>query len=433
MTSALLFTDDTAGGLDAATAQEHLLAAGVQVLAVLVDCRNLVQAVQTHAPDVVVVHAASPQEALFQAAEALAEQAPRPLLVFTTDPDPQHAERAVAAGMHGYEVGAYSAARLPALVQLCRARFRHEQGLRSELRELGQRFEERKLVERAKGVLMQARQLSDDAAFEMLRNAAMHSGQRLGQVSGHILHSARFADGVNRAGQLRMLSQRLVKLYLLRLALGRQRVHAVRLAESVQRIDDNLAVLNKHLARPTFDAWLLPVELTWTQLKKRLQGPPKAADVAEVDRLAERLLQEAEQLTLGLQQAGSAAPLRVLNLAGRQRMLSQRFAKLALLGFLGGSGWQAGAPALDAVRTEFETGLKDLQGLPLTSADIRQDLVLAAQGWQQMLNGVAFALPLATQDRLDRAEGLAQASENLLDVFEQLATQYERSMQMLLG
>ena len=78
------------------------------------------------------------------------------------------------------------------------------------------RFEERKSVDRAKGILMQARQVSDDDAFALLRSAAMRSKQRLGQLSQQIIQSAQSADALNRAGQLRMLSQRLVKLQLLR-------------------------------------------------------------------------------------------------------------------------------------------------------------------------------------------------------------------------
>ena len=80
---------------------------------------------------------------------------------------------------------------------------------------MSHRFAERKLVDRAKGILMRARQVSEDEAFRVLRAASMHSNQRVGQVSQHVIDAARFAEAVNRAGQLRMLSQRLVKLYAL--------------------------------------------------------------------------------------------------------------------------------------------------------------------------------------------------------------------------
>jgi len=66
----------------------------------------------------------------------------------------------------------------------------------------------RKVVEHAKAILMRARHLSDDDAFRMLRIALMHSNQRLAEVSGHIIHSACFADDVNRSGQTKPRPQR---------------------------------------------------------------------------------------------------------------------------------------------------------------------------------------------------------------------------------
>jgi hypothetical protein len=74
------------------------------------------------------------------------------------------------------------------------------------------RFEERKLVDRAKGILMRARQVSEDEAFRVLRAASMHSNSvSAGVAAGD--RGRRFAEAINRAGSLRMLSQRLVKLH----------------------------------------------------------------------------------------------------------------------------------------------------------------------------------------------------------------------------
>jgi nitrate/nitrite-specific signal transduction histidine kinase len=86
--------------------------------------------------------------------------------------------------------------------------------------------------------------MSDDDAFRVLRTASMHSNQRLGLVGQHIIASARFAEGVNRAGQLRMLSQRLLTLYLLELAQPALGQGSARL-DAALRIDTNLAWLGK--------------------------------------------------------------------------------------------------------------------------------------------------------------------------------------------
>ena len=408
--------------------------AGGQVMAVLDDCSLLVQSVVRHAPNLVVVHTSTVEDVLFKATQSLAEVSPRPVLVFTQDGDADHIVRATESGMHAYVVNGYGAQRLRPLMQLAQARFNRERGLLEELRDVSTRFEERKAVERAKGILMSARQISDNDAFHILRTASMHSNQRLGQVAQHIIQSALFAEGVNRAGQLRMLSQRLVKHWLLRLAGVQVTQHLALQTDSAQRIDANLTLLGKNLSQPTFGDLLADVVTDWKALKKALKAAPAPDQLAPLNALAERLLQDAERLTASLEGAGSVAPLRMLNMAGRQRMLSQRFAKASLLGVL-----ESGEPQLqhqaemEAARQAFEQGLGYLNGLPLSTPDIRRTLESAAQGWQQVLTGADHVRRPAGRDRLLRLEGLAAASESLLDDFETLSAQYERSMQMLMG
>ena len=356
-------------------------------------------------------------------------------------------------------VNGYTPQRLSALISLAQARCQHDQALRAQVLDLTRRLDERKAVDRAKGILMQARQVSDGDAYRMLRTASMHSNQRLGEVSQQVIESAHFADAVNRAGQLRMLSQRLVKLYVLQLNAtpsasstspivpASLALHKSALKASVKRVDETLSFLDKNLSSRTsvlgesgvvdsLAPLLQALLATWLPLKKTLQGVPQSARVASIDLLAEQLLQEAEHVTLGLEQAGAVAPLHVLNLAGRQRMLSQRFAKQALLAALhpelSGSvdanlltETQAANRAVTQVA--FEQALVTLNGLPLTTPAIRTALDEAAQGWQAM---VAGATDLTEPNGCTK---LAHSSESLLDVFEALSTHYERSMQMLMG
>ena len=431
MTSALVFLE---GSASPQPLVNDLEACGVQVLAVLDAGSKLVQGVVRHAPDLVIGEVPQPGDALFETTQTLASVAPCPVIVFTHDGDAARIERAVASGIHAWVVNGYGAQRLRPLLQLAQARFRREQALLDELKDVTTRFEERKAVERAKGILMSARQVSDDAAFEILRTASMHSNQRLGQVAQHIIQSAHFAEGVNRAGQLRMLSQRLVKHWLLRLAGVQAARHLTLQTESAQRIDANLALLGKNLSQPTFGDLLDRVVTTWKVLKKALKAEPAQDQVGPINALAEQLLQDAERLTASLESAGSVSPLRMLNMAGRQRMLSQRFAKLALLGLL-----ERGDPLLqhqttmEAARQAFEQGLAYLNGLPLSTPEIRRTLEDATLGWQALLAGADHVHRPAGRDRLLRLEGLAAASESLLDNFETLSAQYERSMQMLMG
>lgn len=411
-----------------------LQAEGLEVLSVVCDCSNLVHEVGRHAPDAVIGTESDPDDAFFAAVQALSATAACPLVFFTSDTRASVAGRAVDAGLHAWVVNGYRADRLRPLLHVAQARFRREKALLDRLHDVTQRFEERKQIERAKGILMQARSISDDDAFQILRTASMHTNQRLGQISEQIIHKAQLADAVNRAGQLRMLSQRVVKLYLLRLADVQSRQTLTLLEQSVERIEANLAWLGK---APVVDGGgerLQQLSDTWTALAERLRGKPQARQVAEVDTLCGRLLDAAESLTADLQQAGAVASLQVLNVAGRQRMLSQRFAKVVLMHLLDADPDPAGGEAaLSAVQGAFERALAYLEGLPLTSPDIRDLLGDAATAWQQMLSAAPQGRRPAGRDRVARLETVALASESLLSQFEQLSTHYERSMQMLMG
>lgn len=109
-------------------------------------------------------------------------------------------------------------------------------------------------------------------------------------------------------------------------------------------------------------------------------------------------------------------------------MLSQRFAKYALLMVPGDSGARVRAEAgLKEAQAAFEQSIDYLNDIPLSTKDIRTALDSASMQWQQMLAGAAD---------ITRPSGralTAMSSEGLLDVFERLTEQYERSMQMLVG
>lgn len=403
-----------------------LEAIGLTVLQSINVLADVARALHQHQPDVLVCHVAQADDALFNVTRLLAASASRAVLVLTESLDKPSAAASVAAGVHCYAPGAYSSERLPALLRLAQARLQHGAALTQALREAHNQLDERKVVDHAKSILMRARRLSDDDAFRMMRTASMHSNQRLADVSEHIVQAARFADGVNRAGQLRMLSQRLVKLYALQL-LRQDPAPQTVLKEAVKRIDDNLTVLSQNFGQPELSALVKQAGLTWAELKQMLKRKPPAHDMAAIDGLAEALLAHAEQLTSQLQNAGSASPLQVLNLAGRQRMLSQRFAKFALLQALAKSGGAGGAAAMLEARQSFEKAQHYLNNIPLSTPEIGQLLATAKLGWRRLLAGAEQVETAAGQVEVE------SASEALLAVFEQLSAIYESSMQMLMG
>jgi AmiR/NasT family two-component response regulator len=423
MTSCLLLTPAVTA---ASALVSDLEGAGIHVIGA-VQRSNLVQETARLMPDVVVFHEPSLDDALLAIAGALQAAVPRPLLVFTQDSDADRMRRALDAGVNAYVVNGYAPARLRSLVHLAQARFTHEQKLRDELADVSHRFEERKLVDRAKGILMRARQLSEDEAFRLLRAASMHSNQRVGQVSQQVIAAAGFAEAINRAGQMRMLSQRLIKLYALQSA-GGQALPGSLLSESCSRIDANLSALGKTLSKATYGDLLDAVTTPWTPLKAMLCAPVNGARLGEADALAERVLLQADRLVSSLEASGVATSLHVINVAGRQRMLSQRVAKQAMLGvLLAGDAASHALVEAEQAKKEFDDALAYLNAAPLTTREIRESLDDAGRTWLTMSKALA---------KVGNPEGqraLGESSEALLAVFEQLTERYERSMQMLMG
>ncbi|WKB53963.1 type IV pili methyl-accepting chemotaxis transducer N-terminal domain-containing protein [Eleftheria terrae] len=422
MTSVLVVCAEAAA---AAMLVADLDGVGIHVLGA-VDRRNVVRDTVRHAPDLLVWSEAVPDEPMFEALAALASTAPLPVVVFTADADADKMSRALAAGVHAWVVDGYAPQRVRPLLHLAQARFRHEQQLRTALEDVSHRFEERKLVDRAKGILMRATQVSEEEAFRLLRTLSMRDNRRVGQVSRQVIDAARYAEAINRAGQLRMLSQRLVKLHALLAAEVDTAGSRALMAASVSRVEANLDVLSRSLPAATFGDLLDEVQRLWAELKPSLGRPAQVAPLAPLDELAGRLLKGAERLTTVLESASQLHSLHIVNICGRQRMLSQRLAKQALLArLLEGAQADAAQAGLRETVQQFEQSLAWLQAAPLTTSDIRQLLEAASLSWRSFSSGLQQA------HRADGRLALAAASEDLLELFDRLTERYERSIDLL--
>lgn len=360
-----------------------------------------------------------------------------PLAVLLLTPpgavDATRLQAAVAAGVHHWQVlqpdaaGAIAATHVDAARAMARARHAHDRALRLAAVRAQEQLDERKWVDRAKGVLMSARGLDEDEAFRLLRGAAMSVNLRIGEVSRAVFEAARWADAMNRAGQLRMLSQRLVRLAAQRLLRIDTRDAATQAALSRQRARDNLDMLAAQCAGSVAAPACTRAATCWDVLSQSLQAPRlDAVALRRVDAAAARLLDAAEALTDALQEAAGRRALHIVNQCGRQRMRVQRIAKECLLAAAHPEGTAPPARQDDALDV-FEAALVELEQAPLSTPDIRATLAHVRDEWGRLLGGLRGA---------GTAEGrrtLVQASEAILERLDTLTAAYEHSLQVIMA
>ena len=141
-------------------------------------------------PDMIIIDAESEARDSLEHVVMATRDARRPIVLFTNDNDTTHVKDAVAAGVSAYIVAGLSPERIRPILEVAMARFEHEQGLRRELAHAKTELQDRKVIDRAKGLLMQRQNLSEEAAFAKLRKAAMDKGLRMGEVAQRMLDAA---------------------------------------------------------------------------------------------------------------------------------------------------------------------------------------------------------------------------------------------------
>src|SRR2546425_10143065 len=175
-----------------AVLREGLERAGYEVAAALSAPIELLRALEQVRPDVIIIDTDSPSRDVLEHVVMISRDEPRPIVMFSSDDAPQAIRDAVRAGVSAYVVDGLDAARVKSIVEVAVARFDEHQRLRAELLEANLKLSERKLVERAKGILMKSRGMGEDEAYRMLRRMAMDRGKRLGEIAQQLIDVTEF-------------------------------------------------------------------------------------------------------------------------------------------------------------------------------------------------------------------------------------------------
>ena len=170
--------------------REGLRRAGYEVSASLSSPVSLLATIEQLKPDVIVIDTESPSRDVLEHLVVLTQHTPRPVVMFSSDGAPETIREAVRAGVSAYVVDGLDPNRIRTIIDVAVARFEDFQRLRGELAEANDRLVERKLVERAKGMLMKTRGLDEEAAYRLLRKFAMDRKLKLSQVAQQLIDAA---------------------------------------------------------------------------------------------------------------------------------------------------------------------------------------------------------------------------------------------------
>ena len=160
---------------------------GYTVVAEVFEPHKIYAAVKAHAPDVIIVDTESPSRDTLEHVAVLSDTDPRPIVMLASDSGSDTIRAAVQAGVSAYIVDGLAAEQVKPIIEVAIARFESYQAVKTELAQVKTKLSERKIVERAKGVLMKARSIDEDEAYTALRKMAMERSLTIGEVSRQFL------------------------------------------------------------------------------------------------------------------------------------------------------------------------------------------------------------------------------------------------------
>jgi two-component system, response regulator PdtaR len=161
--------------------------AGYEVVAEARDGEEAVELARMHQPDLALMDVKMPRLDGIEAARKMLEERPIPIVMLTAFDQRELVERAAEAGVYGYLVKPFREQDVLPAIELARARYEELVAVRADADSLAQALADRKVIERAKGLLMEREKLSEGDAFARLRKASQVSGRPLRVIADAVI------------------------------------------------------------------------------------------------------------------------------------------------------------------------------------------------------------------------------------------------------
>ncbi|MFW2586906.1 ANTAR domain-containing response regulator [Sagittula sp. SSi028] len=160
------------------------------IVHVVSNTRGLAARIAAHAPDIVLIGVDNPTRDMMEELTLASGPLDRPVAMFVSGAAGGLAQTAIEAGVSAYVVDGLAPERLKPVMDTAIARFGMIRQMRQELAETRRALEERKVIDRAKGLLMKARNIDEDAAYALLRKTAMDQGRKVADVAEALVTAA---------------------------------------------------------------------------------------------------------------------------------------------------------------------------------------------------------------------------------------------------
>ena len=164
-----------------------LIQAGCEIVEEVSSALMIPKKVAELRADVVIIDTESPSRDVLEQICVVTQDEPRPIVMVSEDTQPSAIKAAIKAGVSAYVVEDIDKHRLSAVLDIAQARFEIDQSLMQQIRQAESRLNERKVVERAKGLLMQLRSMTEPEAYHAMRKIAMDRNIRIIDVAYKLL------------------------------------------------------------------------------------------------------------------------------------------------------------------------------------------------------------------------------------------------------
>jgi response regulator NasT len=174
----------------AAILEDGLREAGHVQVVHIDETAHLLARVYALDPDVILIDLENPSRDVLEQMFQVSRAVKRPVAMFVDQSDAASIEAAVDAGVSAYIVGGLRKDRVKNILDLCISRFNAFSRLQSELDRTRNALEERKVIDRAKGILMKVKSLSEESAYGLLRKTAMNENKKIVEVAQSVITAA---------------------------------------------------------------------------------------------------------------------------------------------------------------------------------------------------------------------------------------------------